>query len=350
MPVTIDNLFGLQQMGTRAELFRSSARHQYLRSKFSSEPCFSDLYRYDKLEFERSLAPFTGRTTASKAVKTEDNKPAYVPLAHIRIHKKFLAGQLFTTREPGEISDNAAAAVERAWLGLEKRIDLTVERMCSLALSGSLAFNTTNFPDSELVGQTVSYGVTTLSAVSASWATASTKIASDDVQDWKDEIEDGSGFTIREMIFNRQITKYLLGNTEIQNWIQRTQRGINTFETSMLGKFGGVDMWTEYNGHFKPEGGSVTKMVADNAVIALPESGEDAGLVLAEGFGEIPVNAIGGPGGGPAGAVRATGRGKFRYALPLDGDPPGVKLVCGWYGIPVIKLPEAIGYIADVTA
>lgn len=71
MPVTIDSLFGLQQMGESVALFDQPSQALRLQSEvFNPEPCYADAYRFDREDFELALAPFVGgRKSPSKAVK-----------------------------------------------------------------------------------------------------------------------------------------------------------------------------------------------------------------------------------------------------------------------------------------
>lgn len=355
MAVTIDSLFGLQQMGESVALFEQPPIPLRLQESvfMNAEPCYADVYRFDREDFELALPPFVaGRTSPSKAVKGPDKQPEYIGLAHIKVHHSFNAADLFTMRSPGELSDNAANEIAKIRGQLRNRVKLAKERLCAMAMRGSIVINSTNFPETEHA-ITITRAVTTTTAQSASWALPATKIVTDDVQDWRNDIRNATGFELARLLFNCKVTGYLLQNTQVIDWISKTQRGVNTFETAMLGAAGGVPAWEEYNGFYKPEGGSVTPFIADDEVFALPADGVLRQICrMIEGYGEIPVNAIGGPGGGGAvaGAVKAGAPGIFEYALPLDGDPPGIKIVVGWYGMPLIKLPTAIGYQASVIA
>jgi len=352
MPPTPDALFGLESMGRSVELFKDVSFNTRLTALFEPEECYADVYRYDREDYEMALAPITGRTATSKEVKTQDKDAKFVSLLHIRVHKKLYSADLFTQRAPGEMSDNAVALVMKTRESLRNRIKLTVERLCAMALRGNLVINKTQFPDTEIEGAGFAGAVTALTAESASWANAATKILSDDVQDWRRDQRQKSGFPIERLIFNRSVTGYLLANTEIQNWIARTyNKGVQVFETALLGSAGGIPNWEEYEGFYIPEGGVATPFVADNEVFALPPA-NGARCTLVQGFGEIPAQAFGvGDRAGIAGAIKASAPGLFEYITPIaDGDPPGIKVFAGWYGIPLVKLPVAIGYADNVTA
>lgn len=352
MPVTPDSLFGLESLGRSVELFKDISFSQRLVNLFEPEECYADVYRYDREDYEMALAPITGRASTSKEVKTQDKASKFISLLHVRVHKKLYSADLFTQRAPGELSDNAAALVIKTRESLRNRIKLTIERLCAMVLRGSVVVNAANFPDTEIEGAGYANAVTALTAESASWANAGTKILSDDVQDWRRDIRRASGFPIERLLFNRSVTGYLLGNTEIKDWIAKTQqKGVQVFETALLGSAGGIPAWEEYEGFFVPEGGTATPFVLDNEVFALPPA-NGARCTLVQGYGEIPAQAFGvGDRAGVAGAIRAPTPGIFEYITPIaDGDPPGIKVFAGWYGIPLVKLPSAIGYADNVTA
>lgn len=353
MPPTPDSLFGLESMGRSVELFKDIEDDTRLQRMFESEECYADVYRYDKETYEKALAPFTGRAATSKEVKTQDKGVRFIGLLHVRIHKKLYSADLFTQRAPGEMSDNAAALVMRTRQSLRNRLRLTIERLCAMVLRGTVTITAANFPDTEIEGAGYSNAVTALNAPNTNWSTPAAPIVKTDAQAWKRTMRQASGMQIERLIFNRTVTGYLLGNTEIKEWIAQTQqKGVQVFEAANLGRAGGIPNWEEYEGFYKPEGGSATPFISDNEVFALPR-GNGAGLTLVEGFGEIPAQAfgVGVERAGIAGAIRAPAKGIFEFATPIaDGDPPGIKVVTGWYGIPIAKLPEAIGYRADVTS
>lgn len=350
MPVTINNLFGLDQMGESVDLFRLAKGSLRLQELFTPEECYGDVYRFDREDFEMALPPVVGgRDSASIAVKAHDKQPEYISLAHFRISKTLSSASLFTTRAPGELTDNAVGEIAKIKEGHVQRLQLGIEALCAQAMRGAYAITPANFPDSQ-VSFSFNRAVTNLTAQSASWATNSTEIVSDDIQDWKRDLKT-AGSQLDHLIFNKKITGYLLNNTEIQAFITQTQRGVSTFESAQFARMGGVNTWEEYEGWYKPEGGSVTQFVADDEIFALPnEQTRRKHFRLIQGFGEIPNEAIGSGGGAPAGAVKASTPGIFQFALPTGGDPAGIKIVSGWYGIPLIKIPTVMGYEASVIA
>lgn len=351
MPVTIDNLFGLHSMGESVDLYKSPEGSLRLSGLFRPEDVYSDVYRFDREDFEMSLPPaVAGRATPSIAVKTQDKKPEFISLAHFRVSKVLSSASLFTTRAPGELTDNAVGEIAKVEASLVQRIELGIERLSAMALRGAYAITAANFPDSQ-AANSFNRAVTTTTAQSASWATAGTKIVSTDVQAWKRDMKQ-AGSMFSHAIFNKSVTGYLLANTEVQAWLTQTQRGVNTFEAAQFGMLGGVSTWEEYEGWYKPEGGSATPFVSDDEVFSLPdERMRNIHFRMLQGFGEIPNQAIGGGAGGAlAGAIKAPRSGIFRFALPCDGDPAGVKIVVGWYGLPIIKIPTVSGYQASVIA
>ena len=350
MSVTPDALFGLESLGRSVELFRDISFNTRLQSLFEPEECYADVYRYDREDYELALAPISGRTSTSKEVKTQDKAAKFLSLLHIRVHKKLYSADLFTQRVPGELTDNAAALVIRTRESLRNRIYLTIERLCAMAMRGKVVINAANFPDTEVEGAGYDNPVTPLSAPSASWAKPDTKILSNDVQNFRRDLRRACGFPIDQILFNRSVTGYILQNDEIQHWIGKTyNKGVQVFETALLGTAGGIPSWNEYEGFYIPEGGQATPFVQDNEVFALPPA-NGGRMTLVQGFGEIPAQAFGvGDRAGIAGAIKAPEPGLFEYITPIgDGDPPGIKVFAGWYGVPLVKLPVALGYAANI--
>lgn len=348
--VTIDSLFGLHQMGESVDLFRSPKGELRLQELFTPEDCYGNVYRFDREDFEMSLPPAVGgRDSASIAVKAHDKKPEFISLAYFRISKTLSSASLFTTRAPGELTDNAVGEIAKIKEGHVQRLQLGIEALCAQAMRGAYAVTPANFPDSQ-VSLSFNRAVTNLTGESASWATDSTKIVSTDILAWKRDMKQ-AGSMLDHLIFNKKITGYILKNTEAQAWLTQTQRGVQTFEAAQFGRMGGVSTWEEYEGWYKPEGGSATPFVSDDEIFALPnEAMRRKHFRLIQGFGEIPNEAIGSGGGAPAGAVKAPTAGIFQFALPTGGDPAGIKIVSGWYGLPIIKIPTVAGYEASVIA
>lgn len=350
MPVTIDSALGLQQMGESAKLFDMPGPLR-LKSFFNPEPCYADVYRFDREDYELDLAPFVGgRTAPAIETKKYDVQPEFISLAHIRIAKTLFTADMLTQRSPGEISDNAAAEIAKIRLQQRNRILLAIERLCAMALRGTITINAANFPDSK-VTMTIVRAVTALTA-GASWATAATKIISggtNQLQGWRREMHQ-AGAAIRRLIFNNTVTRYLLGNTECKEWKAQTARGIEEFTAAQFSGMGGVPNWEEYETFYKPVGGSATPFVADDEVFTLPaDEIMRMNQRLIEGHAEIPNWAIGAGGGDPMGGRKSERPGLVEFAVPLTGNVPGVELVTVWYGVPLVKIPKLVGYCADVT-
>lgn len=349
MPVTSDSLFGLQQLGESVALFDEPGQELMLQDKiFTPEECASDVYRFDRTDFDMAFAPFVGgRGSPSKGVKVQDKRVDLISLAHIRISKTFLSKDLFTQRAPGEISDNAAVEIAKVRKSLRRRCRLARERICAMALRGTVTVNAANFPDSD-TNISIVRAVTDLSAPSATWATAGTKIISDDLQDWREEVRQASGFEPARALFSKSVVKYLLQNTEAKDWLNSTQKGVSQFSTARFNELGGLEAWDEHKGFYIPEGSTATPFISADEFFLLPAEAQLRMICrLVEGFGEIPMQALG-YSGPPEGRKAAT-PGYVEYVIPTDGDPAGFKIVASDYFMAVVKLPVAIGYQDDVT-
>lgn len=356
MPASLQALLELPPTeGASVELFgdADTDRNTMLSRRFGArtEPCPTGAFAWDKEEYLRALAPATGRGAASKSVNVQSPSRKQIGGVYFRINYPFTGEMLNSLRNPGEISANAAAQVQKARRSLRKRLRLSREKLWAMALKGTTTINSTIFPDGTVEGVSISWGVNTL-AVSASWNTISTPIFSRDCKDFQADAIDTAGIPFREFMFNESIGKMLAKNTELKDWLTHLPDGVKVLRATpdRFDGAGDIPKWSEYLGSYKPEGGSITRFIGDNELIALPEGAEELcvearfpmdrpaeGFVMAGAGGLLPQQVFG----------DEDGIDEYVYATP---DPAGIVLVAQMAIQPILRLPEAFGFEADVTS
>lgn len=355
MPVTLQSLLELQPTeGAPVSLFGDDkfiVDNTMLSRGRQTERC-KVAFKWDKEEYLRALAPATGRGAASKSVAIQSPTFLMIGGVYFRINFPFTGELLNALRSPGSIGANAAAEVQKARRSLRNRLLLSKEKLWSMALKGTTTINSTVFPDGTVEGVSITWGVTTL-AVSASWNTINTPIVSNDCEDMRADIVDASGFRIERFLFNESIAKMIAKNTEFKdhiNALPRAERALTNAPDRFDG-VGGVPKWWEYLGSYKPEGGSLTRFIGDNELVALPEGWEQLAiearfamdrpasqfLVASRAEDMIPEEVYGDEDG-------------IDEYVVQEPDPAGMKLVMQMGVQPILKIPEAFGFESAVTS
>lgn len=356
MPASLHALLELPATeGAPVELFgdADTDRNTRLSQRFGAktQKCPTGAFAWDKEEYLRALAPATGRGAASKTVLTQTPSRKQIGGVYFRINHPFTGEMLNALRNPGELSANAAAQVQKARRSMRKRLRLSREKLWAMALKGTTTINSTVFPEGTVEGVSISWGVNTL-AVSASWAQISTLIFSRDCKDFQADAIDTSGYPIAEFIFNETVGKYAAKNTELKDWLSHLPNGVKVLKDTpdRFDGCGDIGKWTEYRGSYKPEGGSITRFIGDNELLGIPEGAEDlavearfpmdrpaAGFVMAGAGGLLPEQVFG----------DEDGIDEYVYATP---DPAGIVLVSQMAIQPILRLPEAFCFESDVTS
>lgn len=355
MPISLRSLLELPPTeGSSVELFGpdSVIGRNTMLSKGRRVERAKVAFAWDKEDYFRALAPATGRGAASKTVKTKEPTRYMIGGVFFRINHAFTGEMLNALRSPGDISSNAAAEIQKTRRALRARLLLSKERLWSMAFKGTTTIDSTEFPDGTVEGVSISWGINTL-AVSASWNTINTLIVSADCETFKADFVDTAGVRIQRFIFNETVSKMLKKNTEIKDFIAHLPRS-EQFLTATADQFsgmGGIPEWVEYLGSYKPEGGSTTRFVANDALIALPEGYEDlccearfamdrpgsTQLVASRPEDMIPEEVYG----------DEDGIDEYVYQSP---DPASMVYVAQMGIQPILKLPEAFGYESAVTS
>lgn len=344
---TIQEAFGVNTINRVITTFADNTPHEKLTPLFvNDDTAEGDVYQWEEFEYSRNLAPVTGPSTGSKALALSSRGLKSTTLAHIKVHKTIDARRLFITeRGLGVTTPDAASLVAREIKSMMVRVQKTIERLAAMALHGSISVSSATIEDSD-VTFTVTYAVQTFTAT-ASWATSSTKILSGpaELPKLKDDYFKTAGHPLSTLIFNQSVTNYLMGNTEVQSWVQHTARGVEIFDVGMIDQMAGLT-WVQYDGNYKDALGTVQKYIEDDKIIGLPDAATRAEyLKMARGYGIVPKSAIGAQGELLAGL--APQRGFYGYTTLFD-DPVALKTVVGWVGLPVITFPSIV-VVGDTT-
>lgn len=265
---------------------------------------------------------------------------------------------------PGANSLAVSASVARSEIARIQRQATTLSmNLRTAAVTSAFALGHIYFDgDGELLASSsgavidVDYGIPAAnlnqvsSSISASWATASTKIVSKDLDALKLHMRKQSGRIAKHVIYGSDIKQYLMANTEAKEFMFRNM----AFNQSMLGnagngdvfQLGGLTWWPGYQGFYRNSSDTATTFLPADAIVVLPDPSPDW-YQMQEGFELIPTEAFGsGMSLEDLFNNTMTRQGIFQYADGMK-DPIRGKLVYGDNFLPAIHVPEAV-IIADV--
>lgn len=321
--------------GTSFKSFASSRLDGFFQDLFrrGGEPLSPDAgttsrsVEYEEIVMPLDAAPFTSRSAPATVIKGLDRKLRTMVLADIKLKRYIPESRLFSERYAGGVRPNAESVIADEQMGLLKRINYSRELFAAKTLQSG-GFDSSTITGNEL-DFTVDFSVQTANA-SAAWSTAGTKIVSSELPALKDTYYSNCRMDPGMVIVDKETHRSLRGNTEVQTWFAPLQNSdMRRLQSDKIigPENSGFDLdgmrWlTNRAGH----GSSLSRYMSDGKVIVLPE--EDVlGDVLkyAEGYGAIPEQAIGNPGG----LIRvAPNRGVYSYATSSE-DPVGVNLYVG---------------------
>ena len=339
--VTLQEAFGIRNLNRVVETFAMQKAGE-LQTYFPEDNIDGEIYEWDQLDFPRDLAPITGPDAPSKNIGELAKSHKLTTLAHVKLNKRIPGRRIFLMeRGLGSLRPDAEGHVAREIKDLKFKIDKIKEWLCAKAFTGSIVVNSANIPGTD-VTFTITFAVQTFTKTT-SWATSTTNILSDanELPKAKNDYSNTVGFPLETAIFNQSVMNYLIGNQEFQAWAQHTNLGLEVMREGRIGRFGGID-WHQYDGNYKPVGGSVTKFIADSKVIFLPSKAEyQQYLVMAQGKGMIPQGAIGSV--SDMLMSPAPNSGFYGYAT-VETDPVVLKVIVGWVGLPIIVYPDVVMY------
>jgi len=182
----------------------------------------------------------------------------------------------------------------------------------------------------------------------ASWATAGTDIIGQ-VNALKEQSRKDTGYPIRHAFYGANLPEHFASNTTMANLINGSSNLSQVFASGVIPQGLLGLQWHPFNEAFFVDSNDATQdWCGANQIVFTPEPSTDW-WDLVVGSYAVPsnVNVVGDA--NSAAASMSTVYGQFSYAHP-SLDPPGVKQVAGDTFLPVLKVPDAIFIITDVTS
>lgn len=187
-------------------------------------------------------------------------------------------------------------------------------------------------------------------AISASWATAGTKIIND-IKALKRAARKATGYPLRWAFYGSNIPDYLLGNTQLKEIINRNLALQEAFAGAAAGEipdgFLGFNWRPVDQAFYETANGTNTDIFGGDSLILTPEPSADW-WEWYEGSYPVPTN-LGAVFNDASAALSSIQEvyGSFAYAT-VKHNPVGIEGFVGDTVLPVLKVPAAI-YILDVT-
>lgn len=360
MPTTIHEVFGIRTlMRAVPEIYGNTQADTYFQDLFMEQGSAQtvaevegkgDYVSWDEVTMPKTAAPFTTRDGGYVEDKKTSRKHRMIVMAHIKLKKHFSSSRIYASRGDGTLRDNVPQQVNKEFRAMLKKILRSKEILASMVLKGGGTFNSSVIEGMEVTFTITFSGLATFTP-SASWATPSTKLLSDDFDRVRAAFYTNCREELGRMIVDAKVRNYLVANTELQGYFQsgsalaalalgeKPTSGpvLNDFELDGL-------MWHATRaGYDASEGaGSPTKYLGDDLIIGLPQDLSEV-LGFAEGHGDIPVNAFGQD--ASMLLTKARNPGLYAFAMPgtaNDDDPAGATLFVGWKGMFVLLNPYAV--------
>ena len=183
--------------------------------------------------------------------------------------------------------------------------------------------------------------------ISASWATAGTKIAKH-VQLLHKAARKKTGYKLEHALYGENIFDYFLSNTQLKEIIYRNNRFQDAFTTGEIpdGFLGIKKWWPAYQGFFEDQNGVLQDSFGVDTVTFIPEP-DPTWWEWINGSYPVPTTIDLQPDASSALSTIVLQSGMFMYAV-LTTDPVGIKMIAGDTFLPMIKVPGSV-FIADVT-
>lgn len=297
-----------------------------------------DVARWNEVSLSRKPAPFVGKR--SPAVGTEGL--AWQAKTAVIADIRMVSDPIPIDELTSERAAQNALAMEN--VDKRKRVRIARELLAWQTLKGSVDISPTTVPGSKITFA-FTQAVTGLAPL-VSWATASTKVPSSELDNLRTVYHDACGLEPARLIIDNNVHKYLKQNTEVKELYNADQspdkRNTVYAPSGQSFQFEGFT-WDVTRAKYDKDG-TLTKFLGADGLIALPDDSE-LPLVLgrAEGFGAIPREAIGSADNPSALGGLAPAAGEYSYAYTIP-EPAAVVLVFGWRGLYVLTFPEAVGY------
>ncbi|HYE92705.1 MAG TPA: hypothetical protein VEA38_16870 [Terriglobales bacterium] len=354
MPTALDELFMAEAMTGSVRRFAEQSEERSFWKYYEGGERLSpvtDVVKWDEVRFSRDLAPVTGPNSPSKATK---------PLGIIK-----RTGELFAVKEHVDLDGRllkmargeGSTLPDPAGYLNANLLNLTNRAMRTLNLIACKSFLTTNgqvdlgaIANADIASGSfiLTYPVNSANAA-VSWAAASTKIRSTEINPLKLAYRKGTGFAPGIAIASDDVEGYLVGNTEATELLKNGSFAGRTLESSFMEggnsvRYGGME-WRfardQYYADATPDTAVDIPAATDLVAILPPENRHRECFALAEGIQLIPTGAIASLATGNPFSLIAETRGWFAY-LELITNPIGVRLHVGYCGLPIQKVQKSV--------
>lgn len=222
------------------------------------------------------------------------------------------------------------------------------EYVLSQMLTGSCLINDTTVPGSD-VNLSYPFPVSTLSS-GASWATAGTKILSTELRAMQDKLEDTAAVSVERILINNKTHSYLISNTEAaafaanSGFAEYFLSAKNSDREVLKGlRLGGVEWAANPHGYKLTSGGSLTKWIADDYAICLPNVPLEDVLGFVDAPFPMPTGTTYGSAEAPPLELANQGDGIVVWSK-VEDDPEGVVLHARYMFGAAVLWPESVLY------
>lgn len=352
---TLEDIAGQATLTTRIQTLATDdtdAKFGALWAEGRSEPqVASETAKWDEIRASRGLAPFGGLLSPIATRPVLGRFPREIGMYKIAEHRKIPWTKLFVDRAYGEPRDNARSVIDYELRDMAREMNKSKELARARSLQGSFAISSMNIPGSDY-SSTVTFAVTALTK-NASWAVSATPIISDEIPRFQDTMIGATGRAMTRGIINNVSAKYLLKNTEVQNFARaeadaarRMLESDTTKQAFLPGiMLGGIRWDVNAYGYKLTPGASLTKWMPDDKAILLPEDLTDV-LLTCLGRQAVPSENIIGRVDGDFPELEY---GDVSWAKWVDNaGVVELHLFSQWYGVFVVSYPEAVGYASLV--
>ena len=212
--------------------------------------------------------------------------------------------------------------------------------------TSSGAYNTVDFlmPAGNILTKTSTIGNS--SVVVGDWSASTTDIPNT-MRTLRQQNLQANNYSLGTVLYGKSIPSYFAANTEMQTFMSRQPKLNEEFMETNEVPAGLLDYeWKPVaDAYFVDAGGTVRQWFPDNKIVVFPAVSPDwygyveAGTLVPRTFGQI--------GQDPDQMIDQcfVANGNFSYCL-FNSDPVSVKVITGWFGLPIPKVP---GVVYDIT-
>lgn len=288
----------------------------------------TDIAEWDEYTAPRTRAKFNARGNAAMPMDLLSVTRRTASVADIFVSKTLTGAQIEYLRNVGTEHDEGATRMINAELAdMRRAIDYTVEWACVNAALGTLTINqsaTAKMPASVAANVTITFGVTTLSRLTA-WNVNTTKILSTELTAVDQKGLETWGGVPDLAIHNASVMNYLVQNDEVQNFMTDARKDA-VFSSGTTAALRGKN-WRSYDRGDK-DSGSFAKYFPDDKVLFV---GGTEYMEILEASALIPSP--------DRQSLIRTAPGYYAYA-DVEVNPPSVTLYMGYRFLPVNRYPE----------